>query len=73
MPVLCMQKKDSNLPLCTLHNVLLKQQEFRLTRMHPHSGALPAMFVRSAARWFGATGILCTQVLLSRCTKHRAV
>jgi hypothetical protein len=40
MPVLCMQKKDSNLPLCTLHNVLLKQQEVPIDSNAPSLGRI---------------------------------
>jgi len=40
MPVLCVQKKDSNLPLCGIHNVALKQNQIAIDANAPSLGRI---------------------------------
>jgi glyoxylate carboligase len=40
MQVLCMQKKDSTLPLCHMHNVPLKQQQIAIDANAPSLGRI---------------------------------
>jgi hypothetical protein len=40
MQVLCMQKKDSSMPLCNMHNVALKQQQIAIDSNAPSLGRI---------------------------------
>jgi hypothetical protein len=38
MAVLCVQKKDSNVPICDIHNVALKQHQIAIDSNAPSLG-----------------------------------
>jgi hypothetical protein len=40
MPVLCMQKKDSDVPICAVHNVPLKQDRISIDSNAPGLGRI---------------------------------